>query len=73
MYHVLILRVAVDYEFMMKDRLSEIKAGLDYLDKIVNELFLRLKLSKIVQRNFQITNKLIDGPHPSEALSSNPS
>ena len=60
--------LAVDYEFMLKDRLSEIKAGLDYLDKIVNgELFLGLKsCQELFQKEFSnYKTNLFDGPHPS--------
>ena len=66
--------LAVDYEFMMKDRLSEIKAGLDYLGKIVNgELFLGLKsCQELFQKEFlKLQNNLFDGSTHLETLEFN--
>ncbi|MEE2604907.1 MAG: Na(+)-translocating NADH-quinone reductase subunit A, partial [Bacteroidota bacterium] len=60
--------LAVDYEFMMKDKLSEIKAGLNCLNKIVNgELYLGLKsCQELFQKEFlNYKINLFDGPHPS--------
>jgi Na+-transporting NADH:ubiquinone oxidoreductase subunit A len=60
--------LAVDYEFIMSDRLSEIKAGLDCLNQIVSgELYLGLRGSqKLFQKEFSNYKiKIFDGPHPS--------
>jgi Na+-transporting NADH:ubiquinone oxidoreductase subunit A len=60
--------LAVDYEFIMNDRLSDIKAGLDCLNQIVSgELHLGLRSSqKLFQKEFSnYKTNLFDGPHPS--------
>jgi Na+-transporting NADH:ubiquinone oxidoreductase subunit A len=60
--------LAVDYEFIMNDRLSDIKAGLDCLNQIVSgELHLGLRSSqKLFQKEFSNYKiNIFDGPHPS--------
>jgi Na+-transporting NADH:ubiquinone oxidoreductase subunit A len=60
--------LAVDYEFIMNDRLSDIKAGLDCLNQIVSgKLHLGLRSSqKLFQKEFSnYKTNLFDGPHPS--------
>ena len=60
--------LSVDYEFMMNDRLSDIKAGLDCLNKIVKgELYLGLNsCQELFQKEFSNYKiNLFDGPHPS--------
>ncbi len=60
--------LAVDYEFMVKDRFSDIKAGLECLNQIVSgELYLGIKSSQeLFQKEFSNYKiNLFDGPHPS--------
>jgi Na+-transporting NADH:ubiquinone oxidoreductase subunit A len=60
--------LAVDYEFIMNDRLSDIKAGLDCLNQIVSgKLHLGLRSSqKLFQKEFSNYKiNIFDGPHPS--------
>jgi Na+-transporting NADH:ubiquinone oxidoreductase subunit A len=60
--------LAVDYEFIMNCRLSDIKAGLDCLNQIVSgKLHLGLRSSqKLFQKEFSnYKTNLFDGPHPS--------